>query len=77
MNRAIKRLRAFLIGVIKEGVAPPIEQKPKPISGHVRLLRLTAGASLVADIGIERAAQAVGEDPEELRRWLSRHRVRR
>jgi len=82
MNRALKkmvgRLYDFLAGAIREGTTQPADKKKPPMSGHVLLMRLAAARSLIADnIMVDEAATIVGVEPEELRRWLARHRVRR
>jgi hypothetical protein len=62
-------LRRWLIGAIKEAVAP-VERK-KPLPGHVALMRLQAARSLLADgLAIEQAAAAVGVEPADLRHFL-------
>ncbi len=69
MNRVIEKIRAWLVAVIREGVAPV--EKKKPLPGHVALMRLRAAASLVQDgENIEAAAAAAGVEPEDLRHYL-------
>ena len=76
MRRAIKSLRDFLVGIVREGVAQPVQ--PKPVSAHVGIMKLSAAGSLIADgETVERAASAVGIDPADLQRWLDHHRVPR
>src|SRR5260370_30829442 len=64
------QLRTWLITAIREATTP-IEPK-KPVSAHVRLMRLQAASALVAEIGIEQAAAATGVQVEEFRHWLAR-----
>ncbi len=66
----VSHLRAWLVGVIKEGVTPPA--KPPAKSGHVQFMKFAAARSLLADgLSIEAAAVAVGVEPADLKAWLS------
>jgi hypothetical protein len=70
MNRVIEKIRAWLIGAIKEAVAPLA--KPPAKSGHVQFMKFAAARSLLADgLSIEQAAVVVGVEPQDLRAWLS------
>ncbi len=71
----VSHLRAWLVGVIKEGVTPPA--KPPAKSGHVQFMKFAAARSLLADgLSIEAAAVAVGVEPADLKAWLSPRRRR-
>ncbi len=76
MNRLVKKIRDWLVAVIREGTAP-IEKK-KLLPGHVALMRMRAAASLVQDgESIVAAAAAAGVEPEDLRHYLSPRSRRR
>jgi len=75
MNRLVKKIRDWLVAVIREAVAPLA--KPPAKSGHAQLMRLIAARSLLADgLSIEQAAVAAGVEPQDLRAWLSPRRRR-
>lgn len=77
MKNIIEKFRQWLVGAIREGVAPSPPAKP-PLSGYRQLMRLQAARSLLADgVSIPDAARAVGIEPGDLRRWLARRRVTR
>jgi hypothetical protein len=75
--RALDKIRAWCVSVIKEGTAPSPSAKPPEKSGHVQLMKFAAARSLLGDgLTIEQAAVAVGVEPEDLRAWVSPRRRR-
>ena len=74
--RALDKIRAWCVSVIKEGTAPSPPAKP-PMSGHVQIMKCAAARSLLGDgLTIEQAAVAVGVEPQDLRAWISPRRRR-
>ncbi len=75
MNGLVKKIRDWLVAVIREAVTPPA--KPPAKSGHVQFMKFAAARSLLADgLSIEQAAVAAGVEPQDLRAWLSPRRRR-
>jgi hypothetical protein len=76
MNRVIKKIRAWLVAIVREGTKPM--EKKKLMSGHSQLVRLQAARSLMRDgVSVNEAAVILGIEPQDLEYFLSPRAARR